>query len=88
MSPHAKIARRRLKLDELVSKLEQIQQHASLTLAEDPSPLTGQRQRLIVGLTKQILAHLQDQIRAGAREDGPAEEQGVRIRVLGAREIV
>jgi len=64
----AKIARRRMKLEELTAKLEQIEQQASLTLSEYPRGLTVERQRLIVGIARQLRAHLQDQIRAGQRQ--------------------
>lgn len=61
-------ALRRMKLEELLSKLEQIEQQAALTLREYPSGLTLERQRLILGIAKQVQAHIRDQIREGTRE--------------------
>ncbi len=72
----AKIARRRMKLEELISKLEQIEQQAALTLSEYPHGLTIERQRLIVGIAKQLRAHLQDQARAGERKTSANDAQG------------
>ena len=61
-------ALRRLKLEELLAKLQQIEQQAALTLNEYPHGLTVERQRLIVGLAKQMQAHLRDQFRHGERQ--------------------
>ena len=46
--------------DELVSKLEQIEEQARLTLEEFPKNLTRERQRMIIALAKYIRAELQD----------------------------
>ena len=59
---------RRLRLEELVTKLQQIEQQAALTLDEYPHGLTVERQRLIIGLAKQMQAHLRDQLHHGERE--------------------
>ena len=59
---------RRLKLEELIAKLAQIEEQASLTLSEYPHGLTVERQRLIVGIAKQVKSHLEDQLRRGGRE--------------------
>ena len=59
-----------MKLEELIAKISQIEEHAALMLAE-PRRLSMERQRFILGLARQIRAHLQDQLRAGARH--PAE---------------
>ena len=56
-----------MKLEELITKLGQIEQQASLTLSEYPHGLTVERQRLILGIAKQVRAHLEDQARAGQR---------------------
>ena len=56
-----------MKLEELLKKLEQIEQQAALTLAEYPHGLTVERQRLIIGLAKQMQSHLRDQQRHGRR---------------------
>ena len=57
---------RRLKLEELISKIEQIEHHAAFTLLE--SSHIEERQRLIVVLARQMRSHLVDQLEAGARE--------------------
>lgn len=51
-----------MKLEELITKLEQIEQQAALTLSEYPHGLTIERQRLIVGIAKQVRGHLMDQL--------------------------
>ncbi len=68
-------ALRRMKLEDLLSKLEQIEQQASLTLREYPNGLTLERQRLILAIAKQLQAHLRDQLREGAREPVCEEER-------------
>jgi hypothetical protein len=65
---------RRMKLEELATKLEQIEQQAALTLGEYPHGLTVERQRLIIGLAKQLQAHVRDQLRHGGRS--PAVNDG------------
>jgi hypothetical protein len=67
---------RRLKLQELLTKLRQIEQQAALTLSEYPHGLTVERQRLIIGLAKQMQSHLRDQFRHGERrpaQNDPSE---------------
>jgi hypothetical protein len=64
---------RRMKLEELLSKLEQIEQQAALTLHEYPNGLTVERQRLIMAIAKQVQSHLKDQLREGVREPLPEE---------------
>ena len=59
---------RRLKLEELLAKLQQIEQQAALTLDEYPHGLTVERQRLIIGLAKHMQSHLRDQVRHGDRQ--------------------
>jgi hypothetical protein len=59
---------RRMKLEEILTKLEQIEEQAALTLTEYPRGLTVERQRLIVGLTKQLRSHVEDQLRHGPRQ--------------------
>jgi hypothetical protein len=58
---------RRLKLEEIIVKLAQIEQQAAMTLKEYPHGLTLERQRLILGLAKQLRSHLEDQVRSGIR---------------------
>ena len=58
---------RRLKLEEMLTKLQQIEQQAALTLDEYPRGLALERQRLIVALAKQMQTHLRDQFRHGER---------------------
>lgn len=59
---------RRLKIEDLLAKLQQIEQQAALTLDEYPHGLTVERQRLIIGLTKLMQSHLRDQVRHGERQ--------------------
>lgn len=56
-----------MKLQELITKLEQIEQQAALTLTEYPHGLTVERQRLIVGIAKQVRAYLADQLQVAER---------------------
>lgn len=46
--------------DELISKVEQIEEQARLTLEEFPKNLTRERQRMIIALAKYIRAELQE----------------------------
>jgi hypothetical protein len=66
-----------MKLEELIAKVAQIEEQASLTLSEYPRGLTVERQRLILGISKQIRSHLEDQMRDGERRpasnESPAE---------------
>jgi len=68
LPPPIRITRRRMKLEELVAKIAQIEEHATLTLEEYPGGLSLERQRHIQGLARQIRAHLEDQLRAGQRQ--------------------
>ena len=61
-------ALRRIKLEDLLSKVEQIEEQANLTLSEYPHGHTIERQRLIMAIAKQIRSHLADQMRLGSRE--------------------
>ena len=74
---------RRMKLEEIVLKLEQIEQQAALTISEYPHGLTVERQRLIVGLARQLNMHVRDQLRQGARE-AASHEEAVRLRAVAA----
>lgn len=67
-TPPKQIALRRMNLEDLVSKLEQIEQQATLTLAEYPRGLPMERLRLIGAIARQVRTHLRDQLRHGARE--------------------
>lgn len=46
--------------EELISKLDQIEEQARLTLEEFPKNLTRERQRMIIALAKYIRAELQE----------------------------
>jgi len=73
-----------MKLEELITKLEQIEQQAALTLSEYPHGLTVERQRLIVGIAKQVRGHLIDQlqVRHPAQNDsGTGAEPPSRLQV-------
>lgn len=65
-------AGRRISLDELISKLAQIEEHASLALAEQPRGQLPPRVRLILGIAKQMRLHLEAQRSAGERAMLPA----------------
>ena len=80
--PEHNTARRRMKLDELLKKLEQIEQQAALTLAEYPHGLTVERQRLIIGLAKQMQSHLRDQQRHGRRDPVQHGAESAHLRVV------
>lgn len=70
-----------MRLEELLTKLQQIEQQAALTLDEYPQGLTVERQRLIIGLAKQMQSHLRDQVRHGERQpaqNDPSEAASVR----------
>ena len=49
--------------EELISKLDQIEEQARLTLEEFPKNLTRERQRMIVALAKYIRAELAERPR-------------------------
>ena len=64
-----------MRLEELVAKLAQIEEQATLTLDEYPHGLTVERQRLIVMIAKQLRLHVQDQLRLGPRKPLREEEK-------------
>jgi hypothetical protein len=65
-----------MKLEELISKIEQIEEQVHLTLHEYPRGHTIERQRLVLAIAKQIRAHLTDQLAAGERKAVTAEAEG------------
>jgi hypothetical protein len=73
--PSQKITLRRMKLEELIGKIEQIEEQVHLTLHEYPRGHTIERQRLVLAIAKQIRAHLTDQLAAGARKAFAAEAE-------------
>jgi hypothetical protein len=76
-----KVALRRMKLEELIFKMEQIEEQAALTLHEYPKGHTRERQRLVMAIAKQVRSHLLDQLEAGVR-DSLAGEGEVRVGVV------
>lgn len=56
-----------MKLEELLSKIEQIEEQVSLTLREYPHGHTLERQRLVLAIAKQVRSHLMEQLRGGPR---------------------
>src|SRR5687767_3242081 len=66
--PSKKPALRRMKLEELIVKMQQIEEQVSLTLQEYPRGHTIERQRLVLAIAKQVRAHLSDQLAAGDRK--------------------
>jgi hypothetical protein len=77
-----KASLRRLKLEDLLSKIAQIDEQAALTLAEYPNGHTIERQRLIIAIARQIRSHLQDQMRQGEREEFQHVPERPRVAVL------
>jgi molybdopterin converting factor small subunit len=76
---------RRLKLEELISKLAQIEEQVSRTLDEYPHGHTLERQRLVLAIAKQVRSHLTDQLRAGQRVAIiPDESEARHLRVVEA----
>jgi len=61
-------ALRRMRLDEMLRKLEQIERQAHLTAVEYPNGLPVERQRLIIAIARQLRTHLKDQLRQGTRD--------------------
>ena len=62
---------------DFAAKLQQIEEQAALTLHEYPHGLTVERQRLILGLARQLRSHLQDELRQAAAA-GDTEAQHLR----------
>jgi hypothetical protein len=60
-------ALRRMSLEELIGKLAQIEEHASLALTEHPRGQVLPRMRLILGIARQLRLHLEDQRDGGER---------------------
>src|SRR5687767_13102197 len=73
--PPPKNTLRRMKLEELIGKIEQIEEQVQLTLHEYPRGHTIERQRLVLAIAKQIRAHLTDQLAAGGRKPVIAEAE-------------
>ena len=69
-----------MKLEEIIAKLSQIEEQASFTLSEYPHGLTVERQRLIVGLAKQLRSHAEDQSRDGKRHAAHHDTEAVHLR--------
>lgn len=57
-----------MKLEDLISKMDQIEQQANLTLDEYPNGHTIERLRLISAIARQVRSHLKDQVEHGPRE--------------------
>jgi len=75
-----------MKLEELIAKIAQIEEQATLTLSEYPRGLTVERLRLIMGLSKQVRAHLEDQVRVGPRQAESGESPLYAVRPNQQRE--
>jgi hypothetical protein len=58
---------RRMSLEELIAKLAQIEEHASVALSEHPRGQILPRMRLILGIAKQARLQLENQVNSGAR---------------------
>jgi hypothetical protein len=81
-TPPEILALRRMKLEELISKMEQIAQQAELTIADYPHGHPIERQRLIAAIARQVRAHLKDQLRHGARQPLAATPDERRLRIV------
>lgn len=66
-TPAQKFALRRMKLEEIIAKLEQIEQQANSTIGEYPGGPVVERQRLVAALARQIKSQLKHQLRYGPR---------------------
>lgn len=75
---------RRLKLEELIAKMQQIEEQVALTLHEYPHGHTIERQRLVLAIAKQVRAHLLDQLRGGQRTVAvlPEDSEAGRFRLV------
>lgn len=73
--PSKKTTLRRMKLEELIVKVQQIEEQVSLTLNEYPRGHTIERQRLVLAIAKQVRAHLTDQLAAGERKAVSADAE-------------
>ena len=76
---------RRMKLEELIAKMQQIEEQVALTLHEYPQGHTIERQRLVLAIAKQVRAHLMDQAAAGERQV-IAKDKEPRLRVVNGEE--
>jgi hypothetical protein len=70
-----------MKLEELISKMQQIEEQVALTLDEYPHGHTLERQRLVLSIAKQVRAHLADQLTGGERK--PVEGLAVALDRVG-----
>jgi hypothetical protein len=86
-TPRKSAALRRMKLEELITKMEQIEEQAALTLNEYPHGHTRERQRLVMAIAKQVRSHLVDQLEAGFRES-LGSERDVKVRVIDGDKTV
>jgi hypothetical protein len=83
VSPPKRAALRRLKLEELIAKMLQIEEQAALTLHEYPHGHTVERQRLVLAIARQVRSHLQDQLNTGTRVAAiPEENETTRLRLV------
>ena len=76
-----------MKLEHLISKLEQIKEQARLTLEEYPRGHTIERQRLILALAWQLRSHLSDQQRHAERELAGEPPQAGQPGLAGGEEV-
>ena len=74
-----------MKLEELIAKMEQIEEQAAVTLHEYPGGHAKERLRLLLAIAKQVRAHLTDQMESGSREALLVEDREVKVHVLDDR---
>jgi hypothetical protein len=75
-----------MKLEEIIRKLSQIEEQAASTLSEYPHGLTVERQRLILGLARQMRAHMEDQLRGGERSPSVNDDESSHLHSISANE--
>jgi len=73
-----------MKLEELIAKMEQIEEQAAVSLHEYPGGHTKERLRLLLAIAKQVRAHLTDQLESGSRE-ALLDDGDVKVHVLQGR---
>ena len=71
-----------MKLEELISKLQQIEEQVALTLHEYPHGHTIERQRLVLAIAKQVRGHLMDELRGAQRRVAVLPEESAAAQVV------
>lgn len=86
LPPPKRSSFRRLKLEELITKMQQIEEQVAFTLQEYPRGHTVERQRLVLAIAKQVRAHLEDQLKGGPRVAViPEESEAAHLRLVDSK---